>query len=102
MGRYLAAFIVCGLAMGNGVMATASAAEEAAPVPGRYQIVFSPLVRADTFMIDTATGTVWQSANVGTSNAWVLMQRIYRVLSNAAAPSPKPPASPLVLPRGRE
>ena len=27
---------------------------------GRFQIVFSPNARADTFMIDTQTGKVWQ------------------------------------------
>jgi hypothetical protein len=90
MGRYLAAFIACGLSLGG----TASVAEEATPRPGRYQIVFSPLALADTFLIDTATGTVWQSGRIGDSDVyvWVLMQRIDRVLPpKAAAPSPKPP-----------
>ena len=27
---------------------------------GRYQIVFSPHVRADTFLLDTKTGEIWQ------------------------------------------
>jgi hypothetical protein len=30
------------------------------PEPGRYQIVASALVRADTFLLDTWTGRVWQ------------------------------------------
>ena len=28
--------------------------------PGRYQVVFSPNARADTFMIDTESGKTWQ------------------------------------------
>lgn len=28
--------------------------------PNRFQIYFSPIVRADTFLVDTATGMVWQ------------------------------------------
>src|SRR5271157_3283094 len=28
--------------------------------PGRYQIVFNPNVRADTFLLDTQVGKVWQ------------------------------------------
>lgn len=30
----------------------------------RYQIVFNPGVRADTFMIDTQKGKVWQMAKI--------------------------------------
>lgn len=48
--------------------------------PGRYQIVFNPSVRADTFMIDTATGRVWQRTNFpslnGEPDAWNLMVRL--------------------------
>ncbi len=29
-------------------------------IPGRYQIVFSPLLARDAFLLDTATGQVWQ------------------------------------------
>ena len=47
--------------------------------PGRYQIVFSPLVRADTFLLDTATGRVWThptfSAYEGDPSAWNLEKR---------------------------
>ena len=28
--------------------------------PGRYQIVINPTVRADTFLLDSETGRVWQ------------------------------------------
>jgi len=30
------------------------------PVVGRYQLVFSPLVRADTYLVDSVEGYVWQ------------------------------------------
>jgi len=32
----------------------------AGPSGGRYQIVFSPLIRADTFLLDTQSGRTWQ------------------------------------------
>jgi len=34
--------------------------EKQASGAGRYQVVFSPNARADTFMIDTETGKIWQ------------------------------------------
>lgn len=44
-----------------------------APV-GRYQIVFSPNVRADTFLLDTQKGRVWQMTKFsdlpGEPTAW--------------------------------
>ena len=46
------------LAVGTSTLA------EAEPNNGRYQVVFSPMVRADTFLLDTATGTIWQSVSV--------------------------------------
>jgi hypothetical protein len=36
-----------------------------APTPqptARYQIFYSPLMRADTYLVDTQTGAVWQEA----------------------------------------
>jgi hypothetical protein len=46
----------------------------------RYQIVFSPHVARDTFMIDTLTGRVWQltqfSRLSGEPVAWEIMERI--------------------------
>jgi hypothetical protein len=48
--------------------------------PGRYQIVFNSQVRADTFMIDTATGTVWQMVKftdlTDGPTVWQIMKRI--------------------------
>src|SRR5580704_5879518 len=33
-------------------------------IPGRYQIVFNPNMRADTFLLDTATGKVWRMTQI--------------------------------------
>jgi hypothetical protein len=33
---------------------------QAISAPGRYQIFFSPNVRADTFLVDTSTGRIWR------------------------------------------
>jgi hypothetical protein len=47
---------------------------------GRYQIVYSPHAARDTFLLDTATGRVWQltafSDLEGQPAAWDLMTRI--------------------------
>lgn len=44
------------------------------PPVGRYQIVFSPNVRADTFLLDTQKGRVWQMTKFsdlpGEPTAW--------------------------------
>ena len=44
---------------------------------GRYQIYFSPILREDTFMIDTNTGDIWKQVKdkVGGS-VWEIMRRI--------------------------
>jgi hypothetical protein len=48
--------------------------------PGRYQIIFNPQVRADTFMIDTATGRVWQMVKftdlTDGPTVWQIMKRL--------------------------
>jgi hypothetical protein len=42
-------------------LANVFAAQQNAPAQnGRFQIFFNPNVRADTFLVDTQTGTVWQ------------------------------------------
>ena len=61
-------------------------AQESPPTPqpstsqGRYVIVFSPLARADTFLLDTQTGRVWQLTTytdvVGEPRVWKNMARI--------------------------
>lgn len=54
----------------------APAALSAAPPPqnGRFVIVFSPLVRADTFLLDTQSGRIWTPTKyedlVGEPTVW--------------------------------
>ena len=60
---------------------SALSAEENAPLtPGRYQIVLNPQARADTFLLDTATGRVWRAVNyhsrVGEPTIWEWMDRV--------------------------
>jgi hypothetical protein len=47
---------------------------------GRYQIIFSPHLRADTFLVDTQTGKVWQKTSYaflqGEPEAWLNVDRI--------------------------
>lgn len=64
-----------------GTEARAQAAVAAAqPQNGRYVIVHSPHVRADTVMIDTATGRVWSLTSYtflnGEPRAWTLMNQV--------------------------
>lgn len=43
---------------------------------GRYQIIINPNVRADTFMIDTATGRVWNLQDLKDGEQiWVPLRR---------------------------
>jgi hypothetical protein len=73
--------IVCLLA--GLAFATCAAAQEPrsdlfSQQPGRYQIVINPQVRADTFLLDTATGRVWQLVKFTDINAtaWQIMKRL--------------------------
>lgn len=43
-------------------LASAPSTVVSGPVPPRYQIVFSPHLRADTFLLDTQKGRVWVMA----------------------------------------
>jgi hypothetical protein len=56
--------------------------------PGRYQIVFNPSIRADLFLIDTATGRVWQRTSFpslnGEPDAWLMMNRLDDAKDRAA------------------
>ena len=60
--------------------ATQSNVQAAASAAGRYQIVFSPLSRADTFLVDTQTGKIWQRTSfpflVGEPEAWIYQTRL--------------------------
>lgn len=55
----------------------------ATPIPpsqvGRYQILFSPNIRADTFLLDTETGRTWthrKVAGVAADELWFIETRI--------------------------
>ena len=47
---------------------------------GRYVIVFSPIVRADTFLLDSQTGKVWELVTItdvnGQPRIWNAMDRV--------------------------
>jgi hypothetical protein len=47
---------------------------------GRYQIVFNPNVRADTFLLDTQTGQTWVQTQIsdaaGAPTIWLFRERI--------------------------
>jgi hypothetical protein len=47
---------------------------------GRYRIIFSPHARADTFLVDTLSGKVWQLTKyvefVGDPIVWTYMDRL--------------------------
>jgi hypothetical protein len=80
------------------------------PTQGRYQIVMSPHVARDTFLLDTETGRVWQLTAFmflnGEPAVWNLMPRIdnledhQRVVNDHGRKSPPatakklPPISP--------
>ncbi len=80
---------------------------------GRYQIVFSPHARADSFLLDTQTGTVWQFTKytnlANEPMAWVVVPRIDNDMDMAAwaltqtlkpqPPSQAPPSGQVVKPR---
>jgi hypothetical protein len=52
----------------------------AAQPSGRYQLVFNPAVRADTFLIDTQTGKIWSRVQFtdiqGEPDVWRAEDRI--------------------------
>jgi hypothetical protein len=47
---------------------------------GRYQIFTNPNVRADTFLLDTETGSTWAQTQItdatGTPTIWVYRERV--------------------------
>jgi len=51
-----------------------------APPVGRYQIVFNPNVRADTFLLDTQTGKTWVQTQVSDAKdkptIWLYRERV--------------------------
>jgi len=47
---------------------------------GRYQIVINPAMRADTFLLDTHTGKIWEKVQMvdaqNEPRVWIYMDRI--------------------------
>jgi hypothetical protein len=64
----------------NEALAEESRSDLFSQQPGRYQIIINPQTRTDTFLLDTATGRVWQLVKYNDLNneppAWQLMTRI--------------------------
>ena len=65
--------------------ATAAYAQEAPKppeevTPDRYQIVFTPDVPGDTFLLDTSSGRVWRMTHItdlkGEPDVWMYMWRV--------------------------
>lgn len=90
-----------------GLLATMGSAhaQRAADAPGRYQIVMNPNAAVHTYLLDTATGRIWQLSRFtflnGDPQAWDIMERLdngeeYRGFvsrhgrKTPAAPTPAP------------
>ena len=78
--RLLAIGLGLAFAVASEALAQESRSDLFSQQPGRYQIVINPQARADTFLLDTATGRVWQLIIYGDLNgeppAWQLMKRV--------------------------
>ena len=65
-----------------GILFHSGALAQEAPklLPGRYQIIMHPTFRADQYLLDTATGKIWQLTKFGTlkgePEAWKFMTRL--------------------------
>ncbi len=80
--------------------------------PGRYQIFFSPVARADVYLVDTATGRIWRPMNItnaeqpglsGSPQVWMFQDRLdnheqlaewfsmYRKIPERSTPEPSTP-----------
>lgn len=58
------------------VLAPKGTAQENPSGQGRFTIIINPSIRADTFLLDTASGNVWQQrADTGGQPSWQLMKR---------------------------
>lgn len=100
------AWIVALLLAGCCVALLAQSSRPATPSPrpsqpARFQIVINPAARADTFLLDTATGTIWQRTKYtdlpGQPEIWQIQDRAdsqVDLLAWAADHQPKPPAPP--------
>src|ERR1700730_401027 len=58
---------------------TSPSSSQATLVPGRYQIVMHPTIRADAYLLDTQTGRVWHRVQFtdvdGKPDVWVIQDR---------------------------
>ena len=97
------AVILAGCCIALLAQSTYSAAPQARPSSsaGRYQLVVNPSARADTFLLDTATGHVWQRTKYtdlpGQPEVWQIQDRVdsqVDLMAWAADHMPKPPAPP--------
>ena len=72
------------LLAGCGVALLAQTARPAAPRPAsqtaRFQLIINPSARADTFLLDTATGQIWQRTKYtdleGQPEVWQIQDRV--------------------------
>ena len=59
---------------------SASSAQTVPPVQrspdGRYQLFFSPHMRSDTFLVDTATGRVWRMVGSGQNDGAIVFEGV--------------------------
>lgn len=92
MKRRVVQMLIIGVMLGGlGVLLYVNSSLFATPSPpprenavdgavGRYQIVVNPNVRADTFLLDTVTGRVWQPTEYtnlkGKPTVWQVMDRV--------------------------
>lgn len=77
---FLLLFLLAGAAWAQDAPRKAVIKSDSSPVAPRFQIVINPEVRADTFLLDTATGKIWRmtkfSGFVGEPSVWEYMDRI--------------------------
>jgi hypothetical protein len=78
----VAALIVASVGTTSFLMGQAAPSTKPASTQvGRYQIVFNPNVRADTFLLDTETGQTWVQSEVttdavGKRTIWVFREHV--------------------------
>ena len=89
---------VCGVAL----LAQSNQAGTRPTQAGRFQIVVNPAARADTFLLDTASGHIWQRTKYtdlpGQPEVWQIQDRVdsqLDLVAWAADHQPKPPAPPV-------
>jgi hypothetical protein len=77
--------LACGIAWAGEPLDFSSEAETIAPTPasGRYRIYQHPQFRGDTFLLDTATGRVWQMVSSGQDSAGKATGLIWEEMSRS-------------------